>query len=679
MIGRLRQRQEWAFFSVLPRADKPLAVAWWAVLVLRGVLPAVFAIAMGLLVGAVQSGDELTGPLALVGVVFVGMQVVTPLHQAISGNLGSRLAAWLHDRLTEACVRPEGIGHLEDPELAGDLTVAREFDLGMTGPPMHLNMDFIAGSLVELVAGLASAVVLFGYAWWAPIVLAGGWLSTHWLLRESAVWKDRNTDEVRAAQRNADYAFRMAVDPPAAKEVRLFGLVGWTVDRFVANRRRLFEIQHRATRLREKPVIWSLLVVTAANVAVFWSLADAAASGRLDLDRVVVFAQVAVGTGMIAFGGLNWALDGAAAPVAAVLRLEPAMGPAGALDSARPPSLSAAEQPRTSIDTRAEATGADGDTTRASGTTSRPGGNGVTGPENAGLSESPGVRASRRERPSAVETAALALAGAGLQGATGMPAREISFRDVTFTYPRMDEPVLEGLDLTIPAGSSLAIVGQNGAGKTTLAKLLCRLYDPQGGAIEVDGVDLRHIDVAGWRSQLTAVFQDFVRFELPLRDNVAPHGAPDDVVRAALEEAGATGLADLDTPLAKGYPGGTDLSGGQWQRVALARALCTLRQGAQVVLLDEPTAQLDVRGEAEIFERILTATREATTILVSHRFSTVRQADRICVLEHGRVVELGSHDELMAEDGRYRTMFDLQAERFQTGEDEEGLTYDVLN
>ena len=144
------------------------------------------------------------------------------------------------------------------------------------------------------------------------------------------------------------------------------------------------------------------------------------------------------------------------------------------------------------------------------------------------------------------------------------------------------------------------------------------------------------------------------------------------------QEAGATGLADLDTILARGYPGGTDLSGGQWQRIALARALCAVRLGAGVVLLDEPTAQLDVRGEAEIFDRILAATRDCTTILISHRFSTVRHADRICVLEGGKVVELGSHAELMARNGRYRTMFDLQASRFgEAGSDEE--TYDVLS
>ena len=272
----------------------------------------------------------------------------------------------------------------------------------------------------------------------------------------------------------------------------------------------------------------------------------------------------------------------------------------------------------------------------------------------------------------------MAREGALRQGdasAKGTPAREIRFRNVTFAYPQSTEPVLEGFDLTIPAGSSLAIVGQNGAGKTTLAKLLCRLYDPQEGAIEVDGKDIRSFEIKSWRSRITAVFQDFIRFELSLRENVAPAGAPDGVVIKALEEAGAARLASLDTVLARGYPDSTDLSGGQWQRVALARALCAVKSGAGLVLLDEPTAQLDVRGEAEIFGRILAATRQVTTILISHRFSTVRQADRICVLEHGRVVELGTHDELIADGGRYKTMFELQASRF--GEEE--TTLDVLD
>ena len=284
------------------------------------------------------------------------------------------------------------------------------------------------------------------------------------------------------------------------------------------------------------------------------------------------------------------------------------------------------------------------------------------------------VAAVLRLRGAMAPTGALS---SGDRPAEGLPARELRFRDVTFAYPSGDGlPVLDGFDLAIPAGTSLAIVGQNGAGKTTLAKLLCRLYDPQHGAVEVDGVDVRELDLASWRRQVTAVFQDFIKFELPLRDNVVPGGASvgatDEAVLAALADAGADGLAGLDAVLAKGYPGGTDLLGGQWQRVALARALAAVSLGAGVVLLDEPTAQLDVRGESEIFDRILTVTRDCTTILISHRFSTVRHVDRICVLEQGHVVELGTHDELMAKGGRYRTMFDLQAQRFAEGLTAEG-------
>ena len=607
VLRRLTERKEWKFFAVLPKADRGLGAAWWTALLLRGVLPAAFAIAMGVLTGAVQRGHPLAGPLALAGAIFVLLQVLSPIHHTVGANLGDRAAAWLYDRLTEACVRPPGMGHLEDPKLTNDLTVARDFDLGMTGPPLSISMDFIATGMIEMIGGFACAVILARYAWWAPILLVGAWLATHWLLRESAIWRDRNTEEVRSAQRDADYAYRLAVDPPASKELRLFGLAGWTIDRFIARRTRLHELQYAATRLRERPVIWSMLLVVSANVLVFWFLASAAADGRITLGEAVVYVQSAIGVSMIAFGGFSWAIDGAAAPVAAVLRLEPAMRPAGELRSG---------------DRLADAT----------------------------------------------------------------PAREIRLRDVTFAYPAnapaagsAGAPVLKHFDLTIPAGSSLAIVGQNGAGKTTIAKLLCRLYDPQSGAIEIDGADLRKFDLASWRSRVTAVFQDFMRLELPLRDNVAPAGAPDDIVRAALESAGATNLATLDTVLARAYDGGTDLSGGQWQRIALARALAAVKLGAGVVLLDEPTAQLDVRGESEIFDRLLAATRHCTTILISHRFSTVRHADRICVLEHGRVIEIGTHEELMALGGRYRTMFDLQAQRFNVPDDEEGTTYDVLS
>lgn len=604
-LGRVRDRKEWKFFAVLPRADLPLTVLWWTLLLLSGIIPAVFAVATGAVVGAIAGGGSLVGPLILAGGLFLAMQVLPPLLEAVSLNLGSRVSAWLNDELARSCVEPPGMAHLEDPELAEDLTVAREFDRGMTGPPMSLNVNFIAGGLLGLVSGIASAIVLFGFAWWAPLLLVACWGSTHWLLRESGIWQSRRTPEVRTAQRHADYAYRLAVDPPPAKELRLFGLAGWVVERFISRRRALFDLQYRATRLRERSVLLCLLVLLAGNALVFGMLGWAGATGGLPVDRVVVFVQVAIGISMIAFGGLNWALDGASAAVAAVLRLRAAMRPRGALP-------------------------------------------------------------------------------VGTRSAAGLPITEIRFRDVTFRYPGTDRLIFDRLDLTIRAGRSLAIVGQNGAGKTTLAKLLCRLYDPDSGTIEVDGVDLREFDLESWRERITAVFQDFVRFELSLRENVAPAGADDTDILAALAEAGADGLADLDTTLAKGYPGGTDLSGGQWQRVALARALCAVRgdavrDGAGLVLLDEPTAQLDVRGELAIFERVLAATRSATTILISHRFSTVRRAESICVLEDGKVIEQGSHAELMELGGRYRTMYRLQARRFEASYDEEGMAFDVLS
>jgi ATP-binding cassette, subfamily B, bacterial len=585
VLNRLRARPEWKFFGVLFRASPRLATSWWVLLVLRAAMPALLAVATGVLIGAVQGGSSLSGPLTFVGIVFVGLQVLTPVQQAVSANLGAVASDAMIDRMLVASVTPPGMGHLESSQLADDLTMARDFDLGYTGPPLVIAMDFISSGLVLLVTGLASAIVLAAFTWWAPLLLLGAWGSTHWLLRESGVWRDRNTKPVRDAQRHADYAYRLATDPPAAKELRLFGLADWVVERFTDRRRRLFELQYEATRLRERSVVGALAIVLAANGLVFWALADAVSDGRVGLGAATTFLQTAVGVSAIAFGGLSWALDGAAAPAGAVLRLPEQMAAAGALTSG-----------------------------------SRPAG--------------------------------------------GLPAREIRFRDVTFGYDTSNRPVLDHFDLTIPAGSSMAIVGVNGAGKTTLAKLLCRLYDPQGGAVEIDGTDIRDLDIADYRSRLAAVFQDYVRYELPLRANVAPRGAPDEVVEAALRAAGGQGLADLDTILARGYDGGTELSGGQWQRVALARALAAVAQGAGVVLLDEPTAQLDVRGEAEIFTRILAATRHCTTVLISHRFSTVRQADRICVLEAGRLVELGSHDELMALGGRYRTMFDLQASRF---------------
>ena len=250
----------------------------------------------------------------------------------------------------------------------------------------------------------------------------------------------------------------------------------------------------------------------------------------------------------------------------------------------------------------------------------------------------------------------------------------ITFERVTFSYPGVEDEVLDGLDLTIPEGRTTALVGANGAGKTTLVKLLARLYEPCAGVISVGGTDIGQLPVDHWRAQLAIIFQDFVRYELSCRDNVAfgdlERGGEWTPLDRAAEDAGARDLIERlpggwGTTLAAAYEGGVDLSGGEWQRVALARALLAAQRPGAIVVLDEPTASLDVRAEAELFDRLIDATRGRTTILISHRFSSVRRADLIVVIDRGRVAEQGTHDELVRGNGLYQQLYSLQVERFE--------------
>jgi ATP-binding cassette subfamily B protein len=254
----------------------------------------------------------------------------------------------------------------------------------------------------------------------------------------------------------------------------------------------------------------------------------------------------------------------------------------------------------------------------------------------------------------------------------------VRFDGVAFRYPGTEIDVLRDVNLFIPAGSTIAIVGDNGAGKTTLVKLLCGFYEPTAGQITVDGVDLSTIDIGGWRQRVAAAFQDHARFEL-LAQHVVGVGDldrldDDAAVRAALDRSGSVELVDqlpsgLETQLGANWHGGIDLSGGEWQKLALGRGM--MRETPLLLALDEPTAALDAETEHRLFERYASAAHEGAaragtvTVLVSHRFSTVRMADLIVVVAAGGIAESGSHDELIRAGGIYAELFELQARAYR--------------
>jgi len=252
---------------------------------------------------------------------------------------------------------------------------------------------------------------------------------------------------------------------------------------------------------------------------------------------------------------------------------------------------------------------------------------------------------------------------------------EIRFEHVTFAYPGAEKNALTDLSFTVEPGETLAVVGRNGAGKTTVFKLICRLYDPLEGRILIDGIDIRDYEPDELRKQIGAMFQDYVDYQATAAENIGLGNLPDiadrDAVVSASRQAGSDELianlpAGYDTALGKWFDAGVNLSGGEWQKVALARAF--MRDEAKVLLLDEPTSALDAQAEYDLFERLRSLTHGRTAVYISHRFSTVRRADRIVFLEHGRLVEEGTHEELMRLDGRYARLFRMQASAY-TGED----------
>ena len=572
------------------RASPWSAAALVAVVAVAAALPAGLVLTFGALVGTLLGGAQAgvaTGPVLVLGVLFLLTQLAAPVVQVLAENAGRLVTRAVSARVLDALNRPTGIGHLEDPKVPGLMS--------------GVNGGLVGGGCRDAVVGLANlavarggpflgATVLFAYRWWLAALLLAAYGYAMVRLSRGYQRALRSAEGAPDRLRRALYLRDLLCGASAGKEVRTFGLADWLMGRYGEElRAAMADIRGGRTGIGRATITGGAAVL-ATTALTFVLLAADMAGGRLAVGEFAVFALAA--TGLVGLASvtpdlLNVAVGGAT--VLAVRDLERLLP-------------------------------------------DRPGG-AVTVPE-------------FRDR--------------------------IVFERVSFRYPGSDTWVLRDLDLTIRAGESLAVAGVNGAGKTTLAKLLCGLYEPTRGRILVDGAELRAGDRTGWQRNVAALFQDWVRWALPVRENVAL-GAPelpsDDAALAAVARgAGLTEVVEdlpggWDTVLSREF-GGVDLSGGQWQRVGLARALWALRASGGVLVLDEPTAALDVRGELELFDRVLKAASGRTIVLISHRFSTVRRCDRIVVLDEGRVLETGCHDELMATGGSYWRMFATQADRF---------------
>ncbi|MFG1813673.1 ABC transporter ATP-binding protein [Kribbella sp. NPDC049174] len=572
--------------------------------VLGSVLGMAVTLLTGQVVGAVPGViDDAPGAMSLgrfswllaaLLTVFIAQSLTPAIHQVASQILNAALVRDIGTGITEPLLRPPRVAHLEDTEVLD----MQERAKGKGG--FHLaeglgNLPWLMASRVTLVGSAVIVGVMFSWpvaAMLVAVTLLLEWYGGRLIAREIDVWWG-NTEE----QRRANYLFDLGMRD-APKELRVFGLHGWLVDRYVrewtAGFRPVWE-------RRRKNVKWSILtggLHLAANGLAILLVGRAALNGDLPLTEV-------------------------ATTVPAILSIGVAMNSYGVVQVKR--GLSAYRA----------------------------------------MEELPGTIAERHPEP-------VVISGHRIES---MPAREVRFENVSFRYPGSDVYVLRNLDLTIRAHEALALVGVNGAGKSTLVKLLGGAYRPTEGRITVDGVDLSELDLRAWQRRIAAIVQDFLRFPLSVTDNVvfgAVERADDEISLAKVAresgiDAVVRGLPDgWDTVLDKTFDGGVDLSGGEWQRIALARALFAVHAGAGVLVLDEPAAALDVRAEAELVERYLELTSGVASLIISHRFSVVRNADRICVLADGRIVEDGTHEELLDQAGMYAGMFRLQAERYVT-------------
>jgi len=619
---RMSFNSRWEIARELPKSGTGVTIAAIVLNVVLGILPVLFILGTSFMLGqvpeatkaGVHSGawNSLVIAFLLAASAFVALQLLTPLQASLGELITRRIDGQAADRLISDSLKTPGIGPLEDQELLDELSEsATQLEFGFRTPGRACaGLVALIARYLQLVGLVAIVGIVFSWLAAAALFLAtmlfrygqrGG------LRKYSAVF--RKNANIR---RKSYYFRRLGLDPPAAKELRVFGLAPWVRERY---RESFLESMDPVWKERRRIYLKPFLLITAfallVSAATLAALGHAAAGGGIGLRDLALTFQAAIAIvnlgshypesdtqtqfGMMSYAGMRGFERGVERYEGSTVQLEPIRDP------------------------------------------------------------------------------------------TGLPKKELHFDHVSFGYPGSDRQVLNEFELSIPAGKSTAIVGLNGAGKTTLVKLLGRLYEPDSGCICTDGIDVRHFPIDDWHRQIGIIFQDFNCYELSAADNIGfgsvPHLGDREAIRKAARQVGILEAIErlpkgFDTPLSRQYEGGADLSGGQWQRIAIARALFALEGGASILVLDEPTAALDVRAEAAFFDNFVELTRGVTTILISHRFSSVRRADGIVVLQSGRVVEQGTHAELLAAEGRYAKLFQLQAERFargeEEGEDEEG-------
>jgi ATP-binding cassette subfamily B protein len=593
-----------ALLRLLTGVNRTKAIISVVGIAVVALVPIAVAMTTGLLIGSIpdavedgtssEAGRQMFVLLAAVGALVLAQHITTPVLTTLGETLGREVDRHLQERVMSAAGRPSGIAHLTDQKVLAALRTVRGLGIADNDRP-SLAVIAMVTVLPAWLRALSAAAVLLWFHWWLGLLWLAAWpLVVYFMQREYFRVGQLGFSRSTGLQRS-EYLRDLAITGQAAKEVRVWGLLDWVIDRYRRTWHDAMAPVWRERSPRARVVFGTTGTIAVLNLISFGLLAIAAVNQDISLAALAVFIQaLTLANSYTAFDDQNAYLAFAAASVPRVMELDAKLG----------------------------------------------------------SGQDAGNLAPVLER---------------------FPAEHITLSGVRFRYPGTEQDALRGVDLTVKAGRSLAIVGENGAGKSSLVKILCGLYAPTAGTVGVDGQDLTGLDPAAWRARIGVLFQDFAKYHLTVADNIgmgAPrHAGDQDRLRAAADRAGALPLIDglphgWDTVLSPEYSGGVDLSGGQWQRIALARTLFAVDAGARVLILDEPTAALDVRAEAEIYERFLELTAGLTTILISHRFSTVRCADRIVVLDQGVITEDGGHDDLLALGGQYARMFDLQAARF---------------